>query len=124
LEYQLLDTTLFKSVYLLDGNLYWSKLHVEYTFKKKKQTADFSIGADVLYGLSELDNQRTLRIGKLFRTWRTALNLTQEEVARRAGTSRTYYQVRGRQCGCRIENFNPLGASRIKQRIGNTIEVV
>jgi transcriptional regulator with XRE-family HTH domain len=40
--------------------------------------------------LSTEDTERTQSIGALFRSWRIAARLTQDEVAQKAGTSRTY----------------------------------
>ena len=43
-----------------------------------------------MYALSTEDAERTQSIGALFKSWRIAAQLTQDEVAQKAGTSRSY----------------------------------
>jgi len=44
----------------------------------------------VLYELSLADEKRSHSIGELFRKWRLEAKLTQDEVAEKSGTTRTY----------------------------------
>lgn len=47
-------------------------------------------GGDTLYELSEPDEAMTFSIGDIFKKARLAAKLTQDQVAKLAGTSRTY----------------------------------
>ena len=90
LEYKLLQPEIFKSVYLEEHTLHWKKLKFTYRLASELREGNYSIGSDILYELSTEDIERTVKIGELFRLWRTQCLLTQDEVAKRAGTSRTY----------------------------------
>jgi len=51
----------------------------------------YQIGADVLYEYSEPEiSDMTIKIGKLLKTARKESGLTQEALARKSGTTRTY----------------------------------
>ena len=90
-EYLLLDPKEFKKVKLCNNTLSWDNVVLYMTGEdgSLKSTA-FDIGADVLYKLSFPDEERSHSIGELFRQWRTEAKLTQDEVAMKSGTSRTY----------------------------------
>lgn len=90
-EYLLLDPKAFKKVKLNNNTLMWENVVLKMTGEdgQLKATA-FDVGADVLYALSVLDEKRNHSIGELFRKWRMDAKLTQDEVALKSGTSRTY----------------------------------
>ena len=69
----------------------WHNIKIEYTnLKGKKVVYPFQAGPDTLYDLSYPDDTRNINIGEMLRLWRTSAELTQAEVARRSGTSRSY----------------------------------
>jgi len=90
-EYILLEPKEFKKVKLENNTLSWGNVIMHMTGEDGNvvDTA-FEVGADVLYKLSIPDDKRSHSIGELFRKWRTEAKLTQDEVAVKSGTSRTY----------------------------------
>lgn len=90
-EYILLDPKEFKKVKLSNNTLAWDNVVLYMTGEDGSlEPTAFDVGADVLYSLSVLDQERTHSIGELFRKWRMEAKLTQDEVAVKSGTSRTY----------------------------------
>lgn len=90
-EFILLQAKEFEKVTLESNTLAWNNVPVFISDKKgDKIQVPFDVGADVLYTLSVIDEKRTFSLGKMFKNWRLEAKLTQEEVAQRAGTTRTY----------------------------------
>jgi DNA-binding XRE family transcriptional regulator len=90
-EYKLNTPEVFTSVELIHGTLAWKAIPFMLTDEfGAERNVPFDVGADVLYDLSIPDESRSHAIGKMFKQWRVEAKLTQEEVARRSGTSRTY----------------------------------
>jgi DNA-binding XRE family transcriptional regulator len=90
-EYKLLNPAEFAKVKLVNHTLSWNNVDVFITESTgRKLKVPFEIGADTLYTLSKIDEKLTFSIGALFRAARLAANLSQEKVAERSGTSRTY----------------------------------
>jgi DNA-binding XRE family transcriptional regulator len=91
IEYPLLNTSQFQKVELKNHTLTWKHIKPYLTNEEGNKIASvYDIGADILYGLSNSDQERNTSIGKLFKSWRIAAEMTQDEVASKAGTSRTY----------------------------------
>jgi DNA-binding XRE family transcriptional regulator len=91
IEYPLLKPSQFQKVELKNHTLSWKNIKPYLTNENGEQvTTVYDVGADVLYGLSTEDAERTQSLGALFKSWRMAAQLTQDEVAHKAGTSRTY----------------------------------
>jgi DNA-binding XRE family transcriptional regulator len=91
IEYPLLKPSQFQKVELKNHTLTWKNIKPYLTNEEGNKTASvYDIGADVLYGLSRTDEDRNASIGTLFKSWRIAAKLTQDEVAYKAGTSRSY----------------------------------
>jgi DNA-binding XRE family transcriptional regulator len=90
-EYMLLDPKEFKKVKLSNNTLAWDNVIMYMTGEDGNLMGTaFDVGADVLYKLSVPDQERSHSIGELFRRWRLEAKLTQDEVAVKSGTSRTY----------------------------------
>jgi DNA-binding XRE family transcriptional regulator len=90
-EFKLKIPEVFASVELIHGTLAWSAIQFILTDESGHQrSVPFDVGADILFDLSIPDEGRSHAIGKLFKQWRVEAKLTQEEVAKRSGTSRTY----------------------------------
>ena len=90
-EYFLFDPKEFGKVSLSNHTLCWTNLEILITnLNGGKQKVPYSIGADTLYDLSEGDEKLHISIGSIFKKARLEANLSQEQVALLAGTSRTY----------------------------------
>lgn len=90
-EYILLESKEFNKVKLNNNTLEWDNVVVYITDSNGNPTKTvFDVGADVLYKLSIPDEKRSHSIGAQFRKWRLEAKLTQDEVAAKSGTSRTY----------------------------------
>jgi len=90
-EYPLMKPQEFQKVALVEHTLTWKHIKPYLTNEEGNKIASvYDIGADILYGLSNSDQERNTSIGKLFKSWRIAAEMTQDEVASKAGTSRTY----------------------------------
>lgn len=82
----------FKKVELIGNTLSWSNVEQYITLKNfEKQRVPFEIGADVLlkYSLPE-ESDFLVKIGSIVREARKKAGITQEELAKLSGTSRTY----------------------------------
>jgi DNA-binding XRE family transcriptional regulator len=90
-EYLLLNPEEFAKVAIANHTLSWSNVDVFITgFDGQKRKVPFEVGADTLYGLSEIDEELAMPVGLLFKKARLAAKLSQSEVAELSGTSRTY----------------------------------
>jgi|GEM_PF-515723 len=92
LEYKLLDPIEFKKVKLEDFTLVWPNIKIELEgFDGEKMIQPYQIGADILYELSEPDEQlERFTIGSLIRKERVKAGLTQEELGERIGSDKYY----------------------------------
>lgn len=107
----------------LEGNtLTWNNVEQYITMRNKdKKRVPFQIGPDLLLKYSRPEvSDLSLRIGKLIKETRMALGLTQQELALKSGTSRTYIS--------RLENERSdveLGTLRkiIETGLGKNLEI-
>ena len=112
----------FSKVELEDFTLSWNNVPQYITgINNKRIKVPFDIGPDTLYYFSHPDkSEMSSRIGSLIKSTRKKLGLTQSELARMSGTSRTYIS--------RIENDRSdieLGTLRkiIEIGLGKTLEI-
>ena len=90
-EIQLKNPDEFEKVILSNDTLTWENVELYISNKNgDKIGVPYDIGSDVLYKASVIDELRTFSLGKLLKKWRLEQKLTQEEVAIKSGTSRTY----------------------------------
>lgn len=90
-EFILLTPNEFCKVSLSNHTLCWTNVLIPITsLKGGKRRVPYTVGADTLYDLSEVDETLHFSIGSLFKKARLEANLSQEQVALLAGTSRTY----------------------------------
>ena len=90
-EFKLLDPNEFGKVSLSHHTLCWSNVQIPITgLKGGQHKVPYTLGADTLYDLSEVDETLHISIGSIFKKARLEANLSQEQVALLAGTSRTY----------------------------------
>ena len=90
--YILLDSNEFAKVELEGNTLSWSNVEQFITMRNgKKMKVPFEIGADVLLKYSQPEkSELSLKIGQLIREVRLKSGLTQQDLALKSGTSRTY----------------------------------
>jgi len=90
--YVLFDSNEFAKVELEGNTLSWSNVEQYITMRNgKKMKVPFEIGADVLLKYSQPEkSELSLKIGQLIRDARLKSGLTQQDLALKSGTSRTY----------------------------------
>lgn len=90
--YILFDTDEFAKVEIQDNTLSWSNVEQNITMRNgEKLKVPFEIGADVLLKYSQPEkSELSLKIGQLIRETRLKYGLTQQDLALKSGTSRTY----------------------------------
>jgi DNA-binding XRE family transcriptional regulator len=91
-EYILYDQKEFSQVEIQDYTLSWPNVEQYITsIKGEKIQVPYEIGPDVLYKYSDPDVfEMTNQIGKLLKMARKESGLTQEALAKKSGTTRTY----------------------------------
>jgi DNA-binding XRE family transcriptional regulator len=91
-EYPLLEEKEFKKVKLRNYTLSWPNIKIKVKGKNEESLIlPYEIGADVLFELSEDINEPSIyRYGKLIRSARLKAGLTQEQLAKKTGTTRFY----------------------------------
>jgi len=85
------SVTEFKKVQLNEGTLTWPNI----TYKTEDDLGNelllcYDLDPIVLYENSQLDESRQLEIGMLIKKTRSELGLTQEELAKKSGTTKHY----------------------------------
>lgn len=74
-----------------NGTLSFADIRYPMKFKGKTISIPFEIGADVLYDLSKPDeNAFVLKMGELIKSVREQVGLSQIQLAKKSGTTRTY----------------------------------
>ena len=79
-------------VVLQENTLSWHNVIQYITLRNgEKILVPFEIGADILYNFSHPEpSENTLKLGKIIRDARLGSGLTQEDLAQKSGTTRTY----------------------------------
>ena len=90
--YVLFDSNEFAKVELIDNTLSWNNVEQYITMRNgEKRKVPYEIGADVLLKYSQPEkSELSLKLGKLVREARLKSGLTQQDLALKSGTSRTY----------------------------------
>lgn len=90
--YVLFDSEEFAKVEIQENTLSWNNVEQFITLKNgKKMKVPFEIGADVLLKYSQAEkSELAIKIGQLIRETRLKSGLTQQDLALKSGTSRTY----------------------------------
>lgn len=88
----LFDSQQFAKVELVGNTLSWDNVEQFITMRNgEKQKVSFEIGADVLLKYSQPEkSELSLKIGQMIREARLKSGLTQQDLALKSGTSRTY----------------------------------
>lgn len=90
--YILFESNEFAKVELAGNTLSWSNVEQFISMRDgKKMKVPYEIGADVLLKFSQPEkSEPSLKLGKMIREERLKNGLTQQELALKSGTSRTY----------------------------------
>lgn len=81
----------FQKVRLEDGTLVWDNIKIVNIDDEGNQIDSYyDIDPVVLYENSEIDEGKNLELGMLIKKTRTDLGLTQEELAKKSGTTKHY----------------------------------
>jgi DNA-binding XRE family transcriptional regulator len=90
--YILFDSKEFAKVELVENTLSWSNVEQYITMRNgEKMKVPYEIGADVLLKYSHPEKSGpSLKIGEMIREVRLKSGLTQQDLALKSGTSRTY----------------------------------
>lgn len=90
--YILYDSKEFAKVEIVDNTLSWSNVEQYITMRNgKKIKVPYEIGADVLLKYSHPEkSELSLKLGQMIREARLINGLTQQDLALKSGTSRTY----------------------------------
>lgn len=90
--YILYDSKEFAKVEIVDNTLSWSNVEQYITMRNgKKMKVPYEIGADVLLKYSHPEkSELSLKLGQMIREARLINGLTQQDLALKSGTSRTY----------------------------------
>lgn len=92
-EYEITNPKVFKTVQLESNTLSWPQITKKIRLTNGMEfDAPYEIDPIVLYENSELDKERNKRykIGRIIRQARKEAGLTQEELAKKSGTTKTY----------------------------------
>lgn len=90
-DYKLLDPDIFAKAKIEYHTLVWDDVKIRFKGMDGKMRYDYyDTGPDTLYDLSQPDESLNFSIGAMVKKARLAAKLTQEEVAKLSGTSRTY----------------------------------
>jgi DNA-binding XRE family transcriptional regulator len=91
IESKLYDISIFKKVKLRNQTLSWNELSTKLIDEEGEvKEYPYEIGPDVLYNLSQVSDIKGQGYGDIIRRARIKAGLTQNELARRAGTTRFY----------------------------------
>ncbi|MDX2248883.1 MAG: helix-turn-helix transcriptional regulator [Bacteroidia bacterium] len=81
----------FQKIEVIDGTFVWKNMEIKSTDEEgNEMTGYYDLDPIVLYQSSEPDESRQLEIGLMIRQARKELGFTQEELARKSGTTKHY----------------------------------
>jgi len=91
IEYPLLKENEFKKVKLRNNTLSWNNIKVTLIDENNKENKHpYELSPDVLYNFSKPNPKQKFKYGILIRRARKKAGLTQEELAKRSGTTKFY----------------------------------
>lgn len=125
LEYALLNENEFKKVVLRNHTLSWPNIEIEVIGEDGAKTIlPYEIGSDILYTYSEkLIMPSSNRYGKLIRNARLKAGLTQEELAKKCGTTRFYIsRVENDKTDLELSTFRKIVEAGLGKKLKLSIE--
>ena len=124
-EYPLLDQKEFKKVKLRNYTLSWPNIEIKVQGENREDlTLPYEIGADILYELSEeIKEPSKYRYGRLIRSARLKAGLTQEQLAKRSGTTRFYIsRIENDKTDLEMSTFRKIVEAGLGKKLKLTIE--
>ena len=111
----------FKKVDIANDTLSWSNVDLYTTFKGKKIKVPFEIGADVLYQKSKrIANTKQPEIGTQLKAIREKSGLTQDQVAKKSGTSRSAIsRIENNAAGIELDTLYKI----VRNGLGRELEI-
>ena len=124
IEYPLKSVEEFLQVELVDGTLTWKNISYETEDEEgNNMLLHYDLDPIVLYENSQLDESRQLEIGMLIRKTRSELGLTQEELAKRSGTTKHYIsRVENNKTGLEISTLKKIIEGGLGRRMKISIQ--
>ncbi len=124
IEYPLLSLDEFQKMELIDGTLSWKNIEI---VGKNEDGNDviypYEIDPIVLYEKSEPDPTQQLGIGTLIKETRNELQLTQEELAQRSGTSKHHIsRIENNRTGTEISTLIKIIEGGLGKKMKITIQ--
>ena len=124
-EYPLLDEKEFEKVELRNYTLSWPNIEIKVSGENDKDLIlPYEIGADILYQLSEEINVPSkYRYGRLIRNARLKAGLTQEQLAKKSGTTRFYIsRIENDKTDLEMSTFRKIVEAGLGKKLKLTIE--
>lgn len=114
----------FERMELIEGTLTWKNIGIESEDDQGKSVMYYyDIDPIVLYENSEEDESRQLQVGKMIRQSRKEMGLTQEELARRSGTTKHYIsRVENNRTGLELSTLKRIIEGGLDKKMKITIE--
>lgn len=114
----------FSKLELNEGTLTWRNISFESENEQgNAMTLYYDLDPIVLYENSQLDESRELEIGMLIKKTRSELGLTQEELARRSGTTKHYIsRVENNKTGLEISTLKKIIEGGLGRRMKISIQ--
>jgi DNA-binding XRE family transcriptional regulator len=125
LEFPLLDLANFQRVELQNHTLSWPNITVEVLgYDGETLRLPYEIGPDVLYRYSEpVADPSAFRYGSLIRDARKKAGLTQEQLAKRSGTTRFYIsRIENNQTDLEMSTFRKIVEAGLGKKLRLEIE--
>ncbi len=124
-EYPLLDEKEFEKVELRNYTLSWPNIEIKVSGENDKDLIlPYEIGADILYQLSEeINDPSKYRYGRLIRNARIKAGLTQEQLAKKSGTTRFYIsRIENDKTDLEMSTFRKIVEAGLGKKLKLTIE--
>jgi len=125
LEYPLLNEKEFKKVELRNYTLSWPNIKIIVKGENQKgMVLPYEIGADVLFQLSEeIEEPSEFRYGSVIKRARLKAGLTQEQLAKRSGTTRSYIsRIENDKTDLEMSTFRKIVEAGLRKKLKLTIE--
>ncbi|MEZ4829115.1 MAG: helix-turn-helix transcriptional regulator [Bacteroidia bacterium] len=109
----------FQKVEVIDGTLAWKNIEIKSTDEAgNEMTSFYDLDPIVLYQASEPDESRQLEIGLMIRQARKELGFTQEELARKSGTTKHYIsRIENSQSGIELATLKKIVEGGLGRRL-------
>jgi len=123
-EYKLLDLTEFKKVELRNYTLSWPNIGYEIKNENGKiEKHPYEIGPDVLFRLSQQIDSDESKFGSIIKAARLQAGLTQEQLAKKSGTTRFYIsRIENNKTDVEMSTFRKIIEAGLEKQLKLIIE--